>query len=227
MHFSGSGHNAREVWRTSHCSRHRLIISPAQSFPDSSSRSYFLSPAMTHRAVTQTAWATWTFYSTQILLSVSWPASPARRDRTHLTHLSAGSQVVIRACQPRAAWALKKQMLLIHSSQFCSVFLPPCQSLPSFGQHLLPLTAPTTTFPPVYVSDAGAHPIFLSSYAPSSPVCSFHCSGGWFSWFGKVNSMVTIKSPHPLKVSPWLPLVSVCLTISLCLPNEQAPSASA
>lgn len=29
-----------------------------------------------------------------------------------------------------------------------------------------------------------------------------HCSGGWFSRFGKVNSMVAVKSPHPLKVSP-------------------------
>lgn len=29
MHFSGSGHNVREVRRTTHCSRHRLIISTA------------------------------------------------------------------------------------------------------------------------------------------------------------------------------------------------------
>lgn len=202
MHFSVSGHNIREVWRTSHCSRHRLIISTAQSFPGSSSRSCFLSPAMTHKAMTQTAWATWTFYSTQIPLSVSWPASPAKHDRTHLTHLSASSQVVIKACQPQAAWALKKQMLLIHISQFCCVFLPPCQFLPSFGQLLLPLTAPTSIFSPVCISDPGAHAIFLSSYARSSPVCSFPCSGGWFSWFGKVNSMVAIKSPHPLKVFP-------------------------
>lgn len=77
---------------------------------------------MTHRAVTQTAWATWTFYSTPIPVSVSWPASPAKRDRMHLTHLSASSQVVIRACQPQAARAFKKQMLQVHSSQFCCFF---------------------------------------------------------------------------------------------------------
>lgn len=155
MHFSGSGHNVREV-----CSRHRWIISTAESFPGCSSRSYFLSPAMTHKAVTQTARATWTFYSTQIPLSVSWPAPPAKRDGTHLTHLSASSQAVIRACQPQAAWALKKQMHLIHISQFCCEFLPLCQSLHLFGQHLLLLKAPTSRFSPVYISDPGTYSIF-------------------------------------------------------------------
>lgn len=93
--------------------------------------------------------------------SVSWPASPAKRDRMHLTHLSASSQVVIRACQPQAAWALKKQMLLIHIWQFCCVFLPPCQSLPSCGQPLLLLTAPASNFSPAYISDPGVRSIFF------------------------------------------------------------------
>lgn len=109
-----------------------LIIFTAQSFPGSSSRYLFY--------VQQ--WLTGQWHKQHGLHgpstphqspSVSWPASPAKRDRMHLTHLSASSQVVIRACQPQAATAFKKQMLQVHSSQFCCLFLPTCQSLPNLG----------------------------------------------------------------------------------------------
>lgn len=134
---------------------------------------------MTHRAVTQTAWATWTFYSTPIPVSVSWPASPAKRDRMHLTHLSASSQVVIRVCQPQAARAFKKQMLQVHSSQFCcffqhvSLFLIWATFTASHSSYL--------KFFSFYISDPGTHFIFLSSYACSCPVCFFHSTVCWFS----------------------------------------------
>lgn len=39
--------------------------------------------------------------------------------------------------------------------------------------------------------------LLLSSYTPSSPICSFYCSVGWFFWFGKVNSMrVSLYTIH-------------------------------
>lgn len=156
---------------------------------------------MTQRTVTQTAWATWTFYSTPIPLSVSWPASPAKRDRMHLTHLSASSQVVIRACQPQAARAFTKQVLQVHSSQFCCVFLPPCQSLPNLGNLYCLLQLLHQNFL-LFTFQILEHSwFFLRSLACSSPVLSFHSTGSWFSWFGEENSVVAIGRLHPLKVS--------------------------
>lgn len=133
MHFSGSGHNLREAWGTSHWSRHSWLSSLHGFFQALLQGTIFY--------VQQWLIGQWhkqhglhgpsTPHQSPSL--VSWPASPAKRDRMHLTHLSASSQMVIRACQPQAARAFKKQMLWVRSSQFCCVFLPPCQSLPNLG----------------------------------------------------------------------------------------------
>lgn len=155
---------------------------------------------MTHKAVTQTAWATWTFYSTQIPLCfmASIPSQAWQNaSDPFISQLTSGYQ----GLPASSCLSLKETnapdthlaiLLCISSTVPVSSFMWATFFLQLQHQIFLLLTfqiLECTQF-------------FLNSCAPSSPVCSFHCSGGWYSWFGKVNSMVTVKSPYPLKVSP-------------------------
>lgn len=123
--------------------------------------------------------------------------------------------MVVRACQPQAAWTLKTQVLLIHSS----VFLPPCQSLPSFGQPLLPLTAPTLNLI-LFTYQMLEHTQFFKL------LCTFKsCLLLLLFWrlillIWEGNSVVALRSPFP-----WLLLLSSyfsvparwAISFSLCI----------
>lgn len=167
-----------------------LIIFTAPCFPGSFLRYYFLYPAMTHRAVTQTAWATWTFYSTPTPLSVSWPASPAKRDRS-----------IWPIYQPARKWLSGPASLKLlgplrnKCSRYTAHSSAVCVSLLYCLLQLLPQILPLFTFQILEIL------IFLSSYACSRPVYFFHSIVSWFSWFGEENSMVALTRLHLLKVS--------------------------